>query len=347
MILGHRRLGKLCAGAIAVFAVACGGSEEHGTGGAGGGAGGNTTQSGGGGASADEGQLSYVLDGVPYLQQARDGGAVTDVSAALDVLGPRPATNPLPETGIDPSPDGAWIVVVTERFDAGCDGWACAAVVPRDFSQAEAVTAGGSLVHPMEVAIGSGGDLLVFVDDNRALWAARRQAGVWGDPLELSASSTYAYAWRPAVSDDGQHVLFDCGDELFPATAICEVAIDGTGFRLVRTRDQGPPAHPSGPGVHHADYAPDGSIVFEAEYADGEQVWRLRPGAADPELVAASYTNDNSPCVLPDGRIASLWLNRPGSAGGHELKVMAPDGSDHFMARLDVDVADVGLGCGR
>ena len=327
--------------------VACGGCGEDDNTGSGGGntssSGGNTSSSGGGSATA--GKVSYILDGVPYLQQAVEGGAITDVSAALDALSPRPATSPLPDSIINLSPDGSWLVVISERFEAECEGWPCAAVVASDFSQAEAVTTPSGLLHPTDVAIGSGGNLLVFSDDDRILWAASRTDGSWSDPLAISSASTYSYAWRPAISDDGLRVLFDCGDELFPAAAICEVGIDGNDFRVVRTRDQGPADHPSGAGMHHPDYAPGGSIVFEAEYADGEQVWRL--GAGDPELIDGAASDDNSPCVLPDGRVASLWLNRPGSAGGHELKIMAADGSSYFMARTDIDVADVGLGCGK
>jgi hypothetical protein len=56
--------------------------------------------------------------------------------------------------------------------------------------------------------------------------------------------------------------------------------------------------------------------------------------------------NDNSPCVLPDGRVVSLWLLRPGGSGFHEIKVMDPDGTNQFMALTDVNVFDVGIGCG-
>jgi hypothetical protein len=72
----------------------------------------------------------------------------------------------------------------------------------------------------------------------------------------------------------------------------------------------------------------------------------LPVGATPPVKVAPAFTNDNSPCVLPDGSIASLWLNRPGGTGVHELKVMKPDGSSFFMLVINQDVADIGLGCG-
>ena len=71
-------------------------------------------------------------------------------------------------------------------------------------------------------------------------------------------------------------------------------------------------------------------------------------GSADPKLIGTSFNNDNSPCVLPSGAIVSLWMQRPGGSSVHELKVMAPDGSSYFMigSLLDVDIQDIGIGCG-
>ena len=60
----------------------------------------------------------------------------------------------------------------------------------------------------------------------------------------------------------------------------------------------------------------------------------------------AEFGNDNSPCVLGDGRIASLWLDRPGGEGLYELKIMAADGSSFFMTLKGTGVLDIGLGCG-
>ena len=57
--------------------------------------------------------------------------------------------------------------------------------------------------------------------------------------------------------------------------------------------------------------------------------------------------NDNSPCVLWDGRIASLWLQRPGGASTHEIKVTDPMGRSPVMVQTDVDVMDVGISCSR
>jgi hypothetical protein len=59
------------------------------------------------------------------------------------------------------------------------------------------------------------------------------------------------------------------------------------------------------------------------------------------------FNNDNDPCVLPDGRIASLWLERPGGGGRHEIKVMSADGRQYLMALTGADVADIGIGCSK
>jgi len=61
-------------------------------------------------------------------------------------------------------------------------------------------------------------------------------------------------------------------------------------------------------------------------------------------------TNDNSPNVLPNGNIVSLWLGSPGGNGLHEIKVMTPDGSRYYMLTSSSspfpEVDDIGLGCG-
>ena len=140
----------------------------------------------------------------------------------------------------------------------------------------------------------------------------------------------------------------DCGDVPYGdvGTAICEVGIGGDGFRVIWTPDQ----VPEGGGttdvfLHHPSYTPDGGIVFEASWT-GEQLWVLAPGAAAPVLLRADHHNDNAPCGLPDGRVASLWLGRRGSSGVHELAIKNADGSGDGMLLIDRDISDVGTACG-
>jgi len=41
-----------------------------------------------------------------------------------------------------------------------------------------------------------------------------------------------------------------------------------------------------------------------------------------------------------------LWLDRPDAEGFHEIKVMNSDGSEDSLILRDIDVLDVGIGCG-
>ncbi len=299
------------------------------------------------GTPVEGGHLTYSLwNGHVYRIAAEQGATPEDVSLALDGLAAGSGDELL-----NISPDGSWLVLNTERFDSGCVGWACLAIVAGDLSSGEAVSANGSVIHPEGFsAVASGGNLIVYPETggphNLDLWAVTRSGGPWSAPLLLTASSPYAYNHQPAISTDGSKVVFDCGDVYGPeGTAICEVGTDGTGFRVLLTPAQGP-GGASLTALHHPDYAPDGSIIFEGDL-DAEQIWRLPIGATEPVRVTTQFGNDNSPCVLPDGRIASLWLDRPGGAGDHEIKVMASDGSSYIMVLPRVDVADVGIGCGE
>jgi hypothetical protein len=293
------------------------------------------------------GHLTYMLEGERvYRMEAAAGAAPEDVSAALDALSPGTG-----DGWLNLSPDGAWLVLTTERFDPDCNDWACLAILPADLSTGEAVRAGDEAVHPEGwPAVASGGNLIVYPDAGGPhtldLWAVQREGESWSEPLLLTNDSPYAYHDVPAISDDGSHVVFDCADQPYGAagTALCEAGTDGGGFRVVLTPGQGPGGSDVN-ALHHADYAPDGSLVFEADW-NGEQIWRLPAGGGPPAVVNPDFGNDNSPCVLPDGRIASLWLERPGSSGQHELKLMAADGSSYEMALTGIDVQDSGIGCG-
>jgi len=294
---------------------------------------------------AGSGHITYTLDGQVYRIKTENGATPENISQALESLSPLPSGRN--DQNLNISPDGKWLVLETERFDDDCAGWACVAVVAGDLSTGDVIRTNGTVLHAEGFsAIASGGNLVVYEDDDN-LWAVTRSSGsAWGVPVELTASSPYAYNQRPAINQDGTKVVFNCTNETYSGTGcICEVDTDGTGFRVVLTPADSPAGLPDTADLHHPDYAPDGSIVFESDW-DGEHIWRLPVGASEPVRVG-DFNNDNSPCVLPDGRIPSLWLNRPEGASYHELKVMSADGSSHFMSVIDVDVWDIGLGCGN
>lgn len=175
----------------------------------------------------------------------------------------------------------------------------------------------------------------------------------WSDPLLLTLASPFPYHAYPILSEDGQRLLMDCFDDLDVTLprSICEVATDGSGFRVVVSPQTGEiDGRPSGvSGANHsAQYAPDGTIVFESDWVENvegewhrcEAVWRLGLDGR-PVRVDRGRCDDNTPCVLPDGRVVSLWLPQ----SGHEIKVFDPVDGHYFMLMQGRDVADVTLSC--
>ncbi len=287
--------------------------------------------------------------------EARDGAEPENFSALLDAI--------VPLTGPDFGPlsvswTGEWYVFNSERFDADAQGWGATVLVSHDLAAYEVVRTPEGLLHVDEAVLTSDGDRLVFTaqDGPNALdvWLTERDGNAWTTPVALTTASPFEYNEGPRLSFDDARVCFDCGDSPFAdgATGICEVALDGTGFREVLGPDDGPDPEETG-ALHAPAYTPDGAIVFESDWGGSERVWRLPAGGGSPELLRPSQTNDNSPIVLPDGAIASLWLNRPGSDGTHELKVMSPSGDTWYMLVSSeltpetADVFDIGLGAGR
>jgi hypothetical protein len=293
------------------------------------------------------GTITYTLPDLNvYRIAATPGAQPENVSAALAPL----AISDGPDSALIVSPDGAWLSLQSERFDPDCVGWACLIVAPADLSSVEVVRADGLVIHPEgRGAISSGGTMVVYPagDGPTALdlWMTQRAGDGWTTPLLLTGESTMAYHDIPTLSPDGTRVVFNCLPEAYEpeGTSICEVGVDGSGFRVILTPQDGPG---DGYALHHPAYAPDGAFIFEGEWT-GEQIWQLAPDGGEPVRITDTFNNDNSPCVLPDGRIASLWLNREGNDPGyHEIKVMTPDGSAHFMALENIDVLDIGLACG-
>lgn len=281
-----------------------------------------------------------------YRIQAAPGATPQNISTALNALSAGGG-----DGQINISPNGQWLLLRTERFHADCAGWDCLALVKGDLSAGEAVLTPGGVIHAEGGgAVNNDGTLIVYPGGDgphdQDLFAVRRSAGTWSAPVLLTGSSSYAFHSMPVLSADDSKVLMDCSPDSWPSRAICEVGTDGTGFRTVLGQTDSPPGLPDVGALHQPDYAPDGSILFEGDWG-GELIWRLPVGASVPERVSMTYTNDNSPCVLPDGRIASLWLNRPGGPGYHELKIMDADGGSGFILLPDVDVFDVGTGCGE
>ena len=294
--------------------------------------------------------VAYRLseDGHIYRVAAVSGAVPEDVSAGLTSAGD--------DSAVGLSRDGAWLGILTTRF--GCGSWSCLALVAtsptgKTDTTGTLVMAGGAVVHSEgRPAIARDAAFVVYSAEGthmRDLWIAKRSAGggmTFDMPVQLTTNSAYAIHELPALSADEQTIVADCEDANSDQTTLCTIGIDGKGAtQALVTLSQGPNGVGSGTEVHSGDFLPDGSLVFEADW-EAEQIWR-RSGNGSIAQVASTFTNDNSPCALPDGRVVSLWLERPGNPMGyHELKVMTTSG-DYTMLVTGVDVTDIGLGCGQ
>lgn len=294
--------------------------------------------------------MTFSRDGRVYRVQASEGAEPEDVSAALDALAPSAENDGF----LNVSPAGDWLLLHTDRFDPACEGWPCLALVAGDLSAAEPVRAGAEAVHPEGMAaVASGGNRIVFAGTIGPhaidLFVIERSGDAWTAPALLTADSAHDYNAYPAISDDGASVVFDCGPTQYgmEGTNVCRVGTDGNGLQEVALTTDAPAGLPNAVAVHHPDFAPDGSIVYEGNY-DGEQIWR-RNGADEPVRVPgpAEGSTDNSPCVLPDGRVVTVTYAAPIAGGGqgeHELKII--DGDQSFMLVRGGDILDEGIGCG-
>ena len=300
--------------------------------------------------ASGDGQI--VFEAVPpgsetrhiYRVDATDGAEAEDLTETLDELGPAAI-----DDWVTISPDGEWLLLGTQRFDPECAGWQCIAVVPADLSGGEAVRTSAGVIHPDGFGtIASGGDLIVYHTSGGPhaldLWAVTRDGDAWSDPVPLTAESPYEYNHIAAISADGTRVVFDCGDLPYAdeGTAICDVATDGSDFQVLLTPDDAPPGIEPGGAFHHPDYAPNGDIIFQASWSGA--LWRLPADGGDPEPVSADFDGESSPCVLADGRIASIWFGQPGNEGMPTLKIMTPDGAAFIVPVTDFLIEDITCG---
>ncbi|MBI5375149.1 MAG: hypothetical protein HZA77_06915 [Candidatus Schekmanbacteria bacterium] len=312
-------------------------------------------------ASADKNSLrnksdSYITyslsNGQVYRIKAKKGAKPKNISKALDSIAEGNNDNRL-----NVSPNGKWLVLNSERFEPDCIGWACLSIVDSKVKSGNAVKVNGDVIHTDGFnVVASSGNLIIYSGDSgphtRDLWAVSRKSSKsrWKTPVLLTEDSPYDFNTQPAISNDGEKVVFDGGDGPYgaPGTSICEVSTDGSDFKVVITPDDIPAGYvDSGDNaLHHPDYVSDGSIIFESSW-NGQQIWKLSPGSEEPVLISVDFPNDNSPCVLNDGRITSLWVDRNGGYSFHEIKVMNPDGSHYKMVLKNIDIFDIGIGCGK
>lgn len=283
--------------------------------------------------------ITYIYNGDLHRIHGVQGASPENISEILNTVSSGE------DSSINVSPNGAWYLISSERFHADCSGWACLMLSSSDFSQTEVVITEDSVIHNEGAAtVDSTGNRIVYSAGDgvhyRDLWMVTREGDHWSAPLLLTKDSPFQYNNVPAISDNGDSVLFECGNEPYENKAVCESNLDASGFRVLFAPDAQYRA------ARTPDYSPDGTIVVELDSIEhGESIFRIVADTGHITPVNLEFTNDNSPCVLGDGRIASLWLNREGSSGVHELKIMEANGSGSFMLLKDIDLFDEILGC--
>jgi len=276
-----------------------------------------------------------------YRLDVRPGAKPLNLSAKLNAVAPGK------DEYVSVSRNGKFIALSTTRFRRDCAGWACLTLLNEDLSLAAPVLVHGKPVRSTgRVSVSNDGNIVVYASDDgphaQDLYVLRKERNhAWQAPQRITDSSEHAYNTAPVLSPDEKRILFDCGPVPYSqgGTGVCEVNVDGTFLRRVVDPTQG---QGSGDGdflACHGDYLADGTIVFEANWS-GEQIWFAKRNAK-PILANSKFSNDNAPCVLPGGYLASLWLERPGSSGQSEIKIMQPDGSDFSVITPNVQVSQI------
>jgi len=306
------------------------------------------------GAPSEVGHITYSLpDKSVFRVEAREEATPFDMGDALETL-----SEGNEDVTLNVSSDGLWLALETDRFDNECVGWPCVAILPWDVSDGDAVRLNPGiwdLVHPDEglTAIASGGRLAVvsveqLVDSHMSdLIVIIQVDRDWAGPAILTGDSPYLHHLNPAISSDGSRVVFQCGNDSWEGNSICEASTDGSSFDVLLTPADGPTGGDENATLHNPDYAPDGSIVFAADW-DGDRIWRLAPGSSEPTPIRGDHW---WPCVLPDGGIAAVnadW-SRDREKPDLHINLLTADGRS---AKTIVTIEDTfeiigGLGRGR
>jgi hypothetical protein len=243
------------------------------------------------------------------------------ISDQLDAIAPYTGSDHVP---ITVSYDGNWYAFTSTRFDNENGGWSDLVIVKSDYTEYEVIKLNGNLIHSTGRAmIFNNGNSIVFVSEDlgnhsKDVFVIHKNGNTWGDTVNLTQNSSYNYNYFPTISPDGTKVLFDASPSSYPSMAIGKVNIDGTDLSFPIVAGQNEEAH-------SGSYNPNGAIVYEG--SNDESIWKLVQGTTTPVRITADQSNDNTPFVLPDGRIVSLKL--PNST--HQIKIMNANGTDNHM----------------
>jgi Tol biopolymer transport system component len=311
-------------------------------------------------ATSDDSQITFQTTSdagarTLWRMQGMPAAVPENLSAKLDAIAKFPGEHAGP---ISVSPDGLWYVFQSSRFAEDASGSLVLTIAPADFSTAETIHTSQGVIYNEGMAQATArGDAIIYSDSGathtRDLYIIRRNASGWSDPVCLTQSSPFAFHSWPRLSADGAKVVFNASDQDqygSAGTRIAEVRLDGSGFRVLAAPADGP-AGTTSDYCSFPAYSADGqSVFFEALWGGSEQIWNRSLAGGAATIVNGQFTDDNSPAVLPDGRVVSLWLGSAAGNGLHEIKVMNANGADYSMltapSALFSEIDDIGLGAG-
>jgi Tol biopolymer transport system component len=276
-----------------------------------------------------------------------------NLSRQLDAVGNREGE----ESALNVSPNGDWLVFTTTRGDEDCAGWSCLAIAANQTNlQAPEMVylEGWEVIHPEgSIAINSAGDTIVYVAEGEHeldIWAIEREEDFWSQPWSLTDGSTFEWNEAPAFDQDGEFIVFSCGDDQYAEVGghICEVSLDGNDFEVLIGPEDGPTQYAEGENtLSNPDYTADG-VIFTATW-NNSSIWILQEDEELPKPFPAQgrsiLSNHFLGCTLADGSVVTLAWDE--AVQGPRLVVTRPDGINSFTIQTPGAV-DYGLvGCGR
>ena len=190
-------------------------------------------------------------------------------------------------------------------------------------------------------SIAAGGMMMTMIlqdNNNRSdVWLLTRSGNSWVrvNDINLSVNSNGNNNGGAVFSKDNSKVMWTSYTN--SGMDFDENSIDGTNYNhLLSHTFLGNSAQ-----IIRPSYENGGTIVFEGEL-NGEQCYRYDPATPNiaPYVIDGNYSNDNSCAALPDGRIASFWLERPNGPSVHELRIMGADGVHESVLQLNIDFWD-------
>lgn len=246
------------------------------------------------------------------------------------------------------SHNGNYLVFSSDQFanSTVTGGYEAITICSSDFSTFEVpVNASGSAFHSEGIMqISDDGQTVYFVQGDgthgRDIFKISRNGAFWTDPIELSTASTFDFNIAPYLSYDETKLIFEASNDQSLNTNISQVMNDGSNLENVTSISQIANAIQ----LKSPCYDLNNNVFLEIE-TDSERIWKINVGGS-PEIINSSYTNDNSPVTLPDGRVVSVYI--PSST--HEIKVMDNSGVNLSMltqtnSQFD-EVFDIGISAG-